>query len=469
MVIQALKNLEGPSRRSFLKWTCAAGAALGLERSRLLNVLSDSAGVAMADTASCASTMRSVHIVGGNGGFAWFQLLWPNVEIAQSNNQAFAYHAFGQGKLSTTSDKPLFLGPQAPWGTYGRSKEVSVFMAGQNQTHTATPTSAASVGNNQTVTAVAAAIQRATPSLLPVIAVNPLNFGGAPGAPSPTTVADADGLVQLFNSAASRALLSVPSDSALFEAYYKAFVGLNRAADRATQLKGLRVGKQSANFLGKNLAAQLQPAAADLTRYGLDVAPPPNGADKQMRLKEIGKTLITAVKAFKLGLTQSVVLPAMMDDPHGAFGDMAVLEYTVTTLGKILDEFMNDANKTPDPSCSARNLSDSLVMTVHGDTPKDPTNNNGWPDGTPNNANWMFVMSNGYLKSGWHGQVKSDGSTEGFDPTTGNNVPGQTSMTTSASAGAAVAYAVSKGDIRRVQDFYSGPALDGIVNVNPVQ
>src|SRR5260370_23272562 len=47
-----------------------------------------------------------------------------------------------------------------------------------------------------------------------------------------------------------------------------------------------------------------------------------------------------------------------------------------------LDEFMNDCNATPDPSCTARNLSDSVVMTIHGDTPKDPTNNNGWPDGT---------------------------------------------------------------------------------------
>ena len=462
MVIEALKNLEGPSRRSFLKWTCAAGAALGLERSHLLNVINDTAGVAMADTASCAATMRSVHVIGGNGGFAWFQLLWPNVEIAQSNNNAFAYHAFGQGKLSTTSDKPLYLGPQAPWGTYGRSKEVSAFMAGQNQTHTNTPGSAATVGNNQSLTAVVASIQTQTPSLLPVIAVNPLNFGGAPGAPAPTTVANADGLVQLFNSAASRALLAVPSDSALFEAYYKAFVGLNRASARATQLKGLRVGEQSANFLGKNLAAQLQPAAADLTRYGIDQGTP-------TKLAEIGKTLITAVKAFKLGLTQSVILPAMMDDPHGAFGDMNNLNNTITSLGKMLDEFMNDANTTPDPSCTARNLSDSLVMTFHGDTPKDPTNRNGWPDGTPGNANWIFVMSNGYLKSGWHGQVKADGSTEGFDPTTGKNVANQSSMTTSASAGAAVAYAVSKGDIRRVQDFYNGPALDGIINVNPVQ
>jgi hypothetical protein len=462
MVIERLKNLQGPSRRSFLKWTCAAGALLGLDRAKLFESIADSAGTAMADSATCASTMRSVHIVAGNGGFSWFQLLWPHTEIAQSNNQNFAYHAFGQGGLATGSDKPIYLGPQAPWGDYGKSKIVTAFMSGQNQTHTNTPTSAAVVGNNQTMTAVVAAIQRTTPSLLPVIAVNPLNFGGAPGAPAPTTVGNADGLVQLFNSAASRAILSVPEDSALFEAYYKAFLGLNRAAGRATELKGLRIGKQSANFLGKNLAAQLQPTADDLTRYGID-------GGTATKLSEIGKVLITAVKAFKLGLTQSVILPAMMDDPHGAFQNMQNLTSTVTSLGKMLDEFMNDCNATPDPSCTARNLSDSIVLTVHGDTPKDPTDRSGWPDGTPNNSNWLYVMGNGYLKTGWFGGVKANGSTDGFDPTTGDTIPNQQSNTTSAAAGAAVAFAVAKGDMRRVQDFYTGPAIDGLVNLNPVQ
>jgi hypothetical protein len=36
---------------------------------------------------------------------------------------------------------------------------------------------------------------------------------------------------------------------------------------------------------------------------------------------------------------------------------------------------------------------------------------------------------------------------------------------TSAPAAAAVLYAVSKGDSRRVEDFYTGPALTGVINV----
>ena len=31
-------------------------------------------------------------------------------------------------------------------------------------------------------------------------------------------------------------------------------------------------------------------------------------------------------------------------------------------------------------------------------------------------------------------------------------------------AAAAAAYAVAKGDMRRVQDFYRGAAIDGVVN-----
>jgi hypothetical protein len=296
---------------------------------------------------------------------------------------------------------------------------------------------------------------------LPVIAITPLNFGAAPGAPQIATVNNAEGMVQLFDSAASKETLTVATDASLFEAYYKAFVGLNAAAGRPTWARPLRTGKTSANFLGKNLAAQLAPSADDLLRYNLNQGTP-------NKLDQIGRAFITTAKAFKLGLTQSVMMPAMRDDPHGAFNDMNNLTGTVAQLGKMFDEFMNDLIAIPDPVCSARSLGDSIVMTVHGDTPKNPRDRGGWPDGTPNNSNWLYVMGNGLLKTGWFGGVRADGSTDGFDPTTGETVPDQQSNATSGPAGAAVAFAVAKGDMRRVQDFYSGPAIDGIVNLNPV-
>jgi hypothetical protein len=76
----------------------------------------------------------------------------------------------------------------------------------------------------------------------------------------------------------------------------------------------------------------------------------------------------------------------------------------------------------------------------------------------------MYVYGNGFLKTGWFGNVSAARVATGFDPTTGNLVPGQGSGVTSAPAAAAAAYAVAKGDLRRVQDFYNGPALDGIIN-----
>src|SRR4051812_30735900 len=95
MVIERLKNLDGNSRRHFLRFTAAVGAVLALDRSKVLDVISDTAGTAMADE-SCGTTCRSIHLVAGNGGFAWFQLLWPHVEIATSTDPAFAFHAKGK-------------------------------------------------------------------------------------------------------------------------------------------------------------------------------------------------------------------------------------------------------------------------------------------------------------------------------------------------------------------------------------
>ncbi len=461
MVNDRLKNLEGRSRRNFLRWATAAGALLALDRSKVLDVVADSGGSALAQEAACAMTNRSVHIVAGDGGFAWFQLLWPHVAVARANNDQFAFHRFGETSKASDTDKDFELTPEAPWQDLDKGKRISAFMAGTNQTHTPTPGSAAQLGGGQSLLAVCAAIQRSTPSLLPVIGVDPVNFGNAKGAPDIATVGSADGLVQLFNSAASREILALPQDAALYEAYYKAFIGLNKAASRPTMQRPLRIGKTSANFLGQNLAAALAPTTEDLTRYNID-------GGTQNKLAEIGRILITAAKAFRKGLTQSVILPALRDDPHGAFQDMNNVRNTVAQLGKMLDQFVKDLAEESDPLCSSKTIADNVVITVHGDTPKDPLNKNGWPDGTPNNSNWIYVMGNGYLKTGWFGGVRANGSTDGFDPTTGDSVPNQQADATSAAAGAAVAFAVAKGDLKRVQEFYTGPSIEGIVNINPL-
>src|SRR5262249_31136207 len=157
---------------------------------------------------------------------------------------------------------------------------------------------------------------------------------------------------------------------------------LNAAAGRQTLTRPMGVGKVAANLLGKNLSSALKPTTADDAMYGVTAGTP-------TAILEIAHALCTAVKAFQLGLTSTLVIPAFRDDRHGLFaqGD-AQPQQSAAMLGKVLDGFMAHAATVPDPSCSAKTLADTIVFTVHGDTPKSPTNRNGWPDGTPGNSNW---------------------------------------------------------------------------------
>ncbi|MCA9676046.1 MAG: hypothetical protein KC464_13490, partial [Myxococcales bacterium] len=374
------------SRRGLIKWSLATGAALGLARWKVFEVLEDSAGTALAADAACQPTLRSVHIVAGNGGFAWFQLLWPHNEVAAARNNQFAFHAPGQETLAAGTDKVLTLGPQAPWKNLPGRRQVSAFMAGSNETHTNRPTTASTL-MNQSIFAVAASLQSTNPSVIPVIAVGDAPYGDAPGAPRVSRVGSADDIVGLFNSAASRegGLLANTVDADLYTAHYQALIGLNRAAGRSTQLKTYETTQKAAGLLGTNLASVLTPTADDMNRYGINAGTRANVAD-------LGKTLMVAAKAFRLGLTSSVIVPAMRDDPHGAFNDMGNLTSTVTSLGAVLDGFMAELDASPDDSCAGASLADNILITIHGDTPKNPLDRSGWPDGTPNNANWMYVL-----------------------------------------------------------------------------
>ena len=159
------------------------------------------------------------------------------------------------------------------------------------------------------------------------------------------------------------------------------------------------------------------------------------------------------------------MLPGMQDDPHGAFADMATLQSTVKALGQIWESFMNDLQAEPDPMCSGAKLGDNTVIAWVGDTLKDPNQSSGWPDGTPSNSNAMWVLGAGQLRAGWFGQIKGDGTIETWNPTTGANMPGGSSAAMAGPASAAVLFAIAKGDMRRVQDFYRGAGLDGVVKL----
>jgi len=440
------------TRRALIKWSVAAGAALGVSRSKIFDILEKTAGRDVALAAAANATARSVHIIAGNGGAAWFQLLWPHNDIAAANNATFSWHRPGESMLVSGTDKPLTVGPDTPFRDLAATKQMTVFQAGNNETHTSAPTSVLSLNGNNIIS-IASALQAASPSVIPMVTIGVADAGTAPGAARPANVGNADGIVNLFNSAASRAggLLSNGADATLYKAHYDAFAQLNRAAERSTQRSAYQTASSAAQFLGKNLAAQLQITPDDLTRYGVTGGTPANVA-------AIARTMIVAVKAFKMGLTNSVVMRAYNDDPHGAFDGGAVMT-RAPMHAKIYQAFMDDLTSNVDDN-TLQSLADSTVITMAGDTTKAPCNKNGWGDGTPNNSNVVYVYSAGHLKSGWFGGTTRNNVAMGFDAT--GAPAAYNGAATARFATASIAYAIAKRDERAISNFANGVTISGV-------
>jgi hypothetical protein len=440
------------TRRALIKWSVAAGAALGVSRSTIFEILERTAGRGVAFAAAEAPTTRSVHLIAGNGGAAWFQLLWPHNDVAAANNTNFAWHRPGESSLYTGTDKPLTKGPDTPFQDLPPQKQMTCFQCGNNETHTANPTSVVSL-NGSNIISVASALQSAAPSVIPMITIGNVDAGTAPGAARPANVTNADGVVNLFNSAASRAggLLSNAADATLYKAHYDAFAQLNRAANRSTTKASYQTASSAAQFLGTNLAAKLQIVQADLDRYGID-------GTTRANVRNIGRALIVAVKAFKMGLTNSISLPAMNDDPHGAFADGSS-QSVPPMLKKVFDGFMTDLKNTIDDNTS-KVLADDTVITICGDTTKNPLNRGGWPDGTPGNTNVLWVYGAGHLMSGWFGGTLRNNTVQGFDAS--GNAATYNGANTARFALASVAYAIAKRDDRAIIPFANGIKIAGV-------
>jgi hypothetical protein len=246
-----------------------------------------------------------------------------------------------------------------------------------------------------------------------------------------------------------------PPEVCLGQPPLKAMLGLQAAAATPATNRSYGTVKSASRLLGTNLESQLAVSPADLARYGVT-------GTTAKKLVDFATTLAITSKAFALGLTSSVILPAFRDDPHGGFNNMNTLVTTVATMGKILDAFYADLMSHDDPTCGGAKIGDNVVFSVHGDTPKTPLQRGGWPDGTPGNSNWTYVFGNGLLKTGWFGGINADGSVTGWDPTTGGTST-MTSAQLAMPAAAAIAYAVARGDMRRVNDFYRGVSIDGVV------
>ncbi|HLL25795.1 MAG TPA: hypothetical protein VK427_26840 [Kofleriaceae bacterium] len=440
------------TRRALIKWTVAAGAALGVSRSRVFDILERTAGKNTAFAAAENLTARSVHLMAGNGGLAWFQLMWPQVDVAKARNATFAWHMPGQEMDVAGTYRPLVVGPDTPWARLPAQRQVTCFVAGNNETHTANAVSTTNL-NGSNIHSVASALQANSPSVIPIVAVGGVAVGTAPGGFQPAGVGNADGIVGLFNSAASRAggLLSRAADASLYKAHYDAFSQLNRAANRSTTKQSYQTASSAAQFLGTNLAAKLAITPEDLTRYGVNAGTPNN-------VSSIARTFIVAVKAFKMGLTNSIVLNAFNDDPHGAFDGGAV--NTRPAMHKtIFDAFMTDLTNTTDDN-TLKALADDTVISVAGDTPKNCLERGGWPDGTPGNSNLVFVYSAGHLKSGWFGGINRMGQVQGV--TAGGETTTYNGAMMARYATSAIAYAIAKRDERLIAPFSNGTTVSGV-------
>lgn len=363
---------------------------------------------------------RVVHLVGGTAGLAWFTLIWPVPGVINSFTPDFAYDnpSFATN-LTTDPSHQLFVrtnGVAAVWAGKGADPQPSVFIAGQNETHSQTPSSAITVGGTGLVAAATAIQIGALNPPVPVLAFErSAPYGTAPGAPPPRVVID-----------------------------------VQPALDEL----------QAEGLIDAVTAGQLNPSATQLANYFSPGAP--------ASIVSIGTRLAFTANAFKLGLVGSVVMPAFNDDPHGAFNDVTAATARANQLAAVLDAFYADLAAANEVSCGNNgqllSLADNVVMIVNGDTMKNPYMRAGWPDGTPQNSNLLYVRSNGFTKPGWFGELTPQGTRLFFDPATGLSGPGGDAPSNTQAAYAGALYSIARGDRTLIAPYVTNNIeFDGVV------
>lgn len=460
-------GLRGTSRRDFIRGVFAASAALGLGPLRALDMLEKMGGSALADA---AKPNFMVNIVLGTGALSRATVIWPVRQVIEQNDPSFAIDGpvdtrFRKAQLKNgrtlynrvVDGKPVFEGK--PW---------TVFVTGQSNAHSTFQnfngnTVQITQGGNANIFAAAAAIQSAQHALIPAIGVqrggqNPI-FAPAPaGTPAPSNVPDGRAMVGLFSSSASTLMTRLAPDNnrALFQQYYSAFLGLAKWAKHPAYDRVRTDVRTAMSLVVKNLATELQVKPGQVQQWGGSIA------QTDDRLRAITEVLIVTANAFRLGLTSQVTLPAFNDDPHGAFAGNPTELFD--GFARSLVSFQGELDNTQDPVMTSKRVGDRLVMTLSGDTTKDPFQRSGWPDGTPGGMNLLFVQGNGLIPHGWFGDVNPGGRVN-WDPTTGANNGNVPTADCTSAACAAVLYAVSGGNKDAVRQFYTGP-LDGVINAN---
>lgn len=379
-------------------------------------------------------------------------------------------------------DRPFFYGPTAPWFDHAAGVPkypVTALMTGVNETHEDSPATPLALSSKATLEAALASLGAyGSTAPVPALGITSVRYGRAPGSPRIVTAPSAATLVNLFDSAASQFTLKDTQDQESFSSYYKALLGLRPSTFRSSSAPQMEVTKKSAKLLGLNFAAQLTPTLADLQAFGLGplLEFPMNQSstayiqrDQVKQLLEFGRSLVVIAKAFALGLSKTAIVSlsagATSDtffvDPHSAFDspqEKVRSRNTVQHLSKILDAFYAYLAGIGDPENPGETLASTTAFVAYGDTPKTPYTPSAWPDGTPQNSNWLYLMDpGGRVKNGWLGNVsvmRTQGlNAWGYDPMTGADALGSSSGKVSAYSSAAAVYAVARGDKNKVVDY----------------
>jgi hypothetical protein len=442
------------TRRALIKWSIAAGGALGVSRSKIFEILERTAGKGVAFAATESPITRVFDIEWGTGSLAWMTQFWPFPKIAKARNPQFSWGPVGMEQDVVGTKNPLVKGPNTPWQNLPPEKQVTVFLAGNNETHKELATSTTLI-NNVNVLALNTALQAVLPATLPAITVGQnMSIGTASGGATAAAVNTPDGMVDLFNSAASSMgglLFNNKQDSDLYAAHYQAFIQLNRAANRSTMRPGYLTATGAARFLGTNLKSELQVTTDDETRYGIN-------AGTRASVKQLGHAMIIGVKAMKKGLTNLIQVRGFNDDPHGAFASQDFMTVP-QQLKLVYDGFMADLQKTIDDN-TGQPLADDIVIINKGDTFKTPVDRNGWNDNTSSGSNAVWVYGAGHLFSGFFGDIGTNDVAQGVDGA--GKLTTYSATNTAKQAMAAILYAVAKRDDRLIQNMVGGVQVSGV-------
>jgi len=414
----------------------------------------------------------------GNGSFCWFHMQWPPPEVAVydgPNVPTFEPASAGFHHQPAAPDREFFYRSYAPWqDANGPTRAMTAFLAGHDETTSLTPDSAVHLSNERSLVAAATALQQqARPLPLPPLGIVPFM-----GVPSALLGWDADALLHAIQSFTRRVVLEPQDDHELFETYYEALVGLEAAADRSSWATQLDITKGASALVGLDVTPSLTPTSQDLTTYGLDwIAASGADAVQKPALDRFGRAMIVVARALKLGLTNTglVGVTTLPTSNHSfvhaantwnSESTRAAGLATAQGMGKILDGFYADLATVDDPHRPGVTLDQRVVLTAHGDTPHSPLIQSGWPSGTPSDSNWLYVLGQGRLRTGWFGRIGAGSNHAvpvwGFNPTTGDEVLGQPAVATSTAASAAALYAIV-GDSYLVRRYYRDDPIDALI------